>query len=189
MKIALTFDDGPDGEYTDEILDILDEYDIKATFFVIGKCCKRYPSTLKRIYDSGHEIGNHTYSHPHLSRTSLSKIKDEIEATDAEVYGITGMHTGLFRPPEGFFSDGIGELCEDMGYKTVLWSVDTEDWRGPNKDSIVQAVNEGVYSGAIILCHDHVEGESNTPEALRELIPKLLSQGYVFVTVSELLAL
>ena len=189
MKIALTFDDGPDKRNTDEILDILNEYGIKATFFVIGKNCEENPEIIKRIASEGHEIGNHTYSHPRLCKISLSKLKKEIMKTEKIVYDITGVKTCLFRPPEGVYSNTIAEACEALGYRAILWSVDTTDWRSPKADRIAQVVLDNTSSGVIILCHDYIAGKSNTPAALRIFIPQLIQQGYIFVTVSELICL
>lgn len=189
MKIALTFDDGPDKSYTNEILDILNEYGIKATFFVIGKNCEENPDILKRIALEGHEIGNHTYSHPRLSKITSNNLEKEILKTEKIVYDITGIKTCLFRPPEGVYSDATAKVSDSVGYRAILWSVDTTDWRSPEADKISKSVVENTTSGAIILCHDYIAGKSNTPAALRMFIPQLIQQGYVFVTVSELICL
>lgn len=189
MKIALTFDDGPDKNYTDEILDILSEFGIKATFFVIGKNCEENPDVLRRIANEGHEIGNHTYSHPHLSKLNRSSLEDEIVRTENIVKDITGVKTSLFRPPEGVYSKIIAEASYALSYRAILWSVDTTDWKSPKADKIAQVVMDNTSSGVIILCHDYIAGESNTPAALRMFIPQLIQQGYVFVTVSELICL
>lgn len=189
MKIALTFDDGPDKNYTEEILDILNEYGIKATFFVIGKNCEENPDILKRIANEGHEIGNHTYSHPHLSKLSRNSLEEEIIKTENIVEDITGVKTSLFRPPEGVYSKNIAETSYALSYRAILWSVDTTDWKSPKADKIAQVVMDNTRSGVIILCHDYIAGESNTPAALRMFIPRLIQQGYVFVTVSELICL
>jgi polysaccharide deacetylase family sporulation protein PdaB len=186
--IALTFDDGPDKKNTEEILDILKEYNIKATFFVIGKNCEENPEILKRIASEGHEIGNHTYSHPHLSKMQKSKVENEIRRTEEIVNEITGHKTCLFRPPEGVYSPIVAQACDTLGYKAILWSVDTTDWRSPKADKIVREVVDKTSSGSIILCHDYIAGESNTPAALRTFIPQLIQQGYNFVTVSELIS-
>ena len=189
MKIALTFDDGPDGKITDEILDILDEYGIKATFFVIGKNCEEHPEILERIANNGHEIGNHTYSHPHLTGLNRSRLSQELRKTEEIVFNITGTKTNLFRPPEGVYSELIAQTCDSLGYRAILWSVDTTDWRSPDADKIVGTVLDNASPGVIILCHDYIAGKSNTPAALRKFIPCLIEQGYVFVTVSELISL
>ncbi len=186
--ISLTFDDGPDGAVTEEILDILCEYGIKATFFVIGVNCEKHPETLGRIASEGHEIGNHTYSHPTLKGITKDSLKDEILKNEETVYEITGKRTELFRPPEGVYSSDISSLMTEMDYTPILWSVDTADWRRPSAQNIVDRVMSGTETGVIILCHDYVAGKSNTPAALRSFIPRLIEQGYKFVTVSELLS-
>ena len=187
MKIALTFDDGPDARYTAEILDILDEYGVRATFFVIGSNCEQQPALIERELRAGHEIGNHTYSHPHLGNLSTEALLAEIRKTEEVLEGLSGYRPRLFRPPEGVYSATVAGTVEGLHYIPVLWTVDTGDWRSPSAEAIARAVLERAEPGVIILCHDYVSGKSNTPAALRVFLPKLLSQGYVFVTVSELL--
>ena len=186
-KIALTFDDGPHGRYTEEILDILDEYGVKATFFVVGSNAEARPAIVKREWESGHEIGNHTYSHPHLSNIEADDLYDEMRRTDEVLEGLIGDRPRLFRPPEGIYSQTVSATLERLDYIPILWTVDTEDWKHPKAEVIAKTVLDHTESGVIILCHDFVSGKSNTPAALRIFIPKLLQQGYRFVTVSELL--
>ncbi len=185
--IALTFDDGPHKKYTEEILDILDTYNVKATFFVVGVCAEKYPEIIAREIASGHEIGNHTYSHIHLYGTSGSVIASEINKTEQLLFENNGYSTTLFRPPEGVCNDTVRAVAKDMNYSLVLWTVDTKDWVPVSCESIVNTVIKNTDGGEIILMHDYVVGKSNTPDALRILIPKLLDEGYTFVTVSELL--
>lgn len=185
--IALTFDDGPHKKYTEEILDILDEYSIKATFFVVGVCAEKYPEIIAREIASGHEIGNHTYSHLHLKNANISEIAGEIDKTEQLLIQNNGYSTTLFRPPEGVCNDRVRSVAKDMNYSLVLWTVDTKDWVPSSCESIVNSVLGSVDGGEIILMHDYVVGKSNTPDALRIIIPKLLEEGYTFVTVSELL--
>ena len=187
QKIALTFDDGPHKEYTAEILDILDEFGIKATFFVVGSNCEAYPDLVCRAIASGHEIGNHTYSHPHLTGIAEETLTREVERTESVLYTLGEYRTRLFRPPEGVYSKTVSKTIAAFGYIPVLWTVDTEDWRLPSAKTIADRVLRSTEPGVIILCHDYVSGKSNTPDALRIFIPELLHQGYVFVTVSELL--
>ncbi len=187
MKIALTFDDGPHKHYTDEILDILDEFGIKATFFVIGQNCEQSPQTVQRIIDCGHEIGNHTYSHPHLSVITTKELTDEINKTEKLLEECYNYRPKLFRPPEGVYSSEIAKALGELDYIPVLWTVDTTDWKHPTPEEITKNVTSNISAGRIILCHDYVSGKSSTPEALRSFIPELLSRGYVFVTVSELI--
>jgi len=186
-KIALTFDDGPHPTYTAEILDILEEYGIKATFFVIGSNCEAHPEVLRRAIRDGHEIGNHTYSHPHLTKIKEEKLTREVEKTESVLFELGAYRTRLFRPPEGVYSETVSKTVAAFGYIPILWTVDTEDWRLPPAKTIAETVLSHTEPGVIILCHDYVSGKSKTPDALRIFIPELLRRGYVFVTVSELL--
>ncbi len=185
-RIALTFDDGPSDEYTAEILDILKEHQIKATFFVIGKNAEAHPDLLKRTVAEGHEIGNHTYSHPKLRKIDEATLWAEISRADDLLYEIAGIRTTLFRPPEGIITPAVTAAAKQGGYRTVLWSVDTLDWALNPVSQIVRTVGKKASDGGIILFHDWVAGKSPTPEALRQVIPRLKAEGYEFVTVSQL---
>jgi len=186
-KIALTFDDGPHKAYTEEILDILNEYGIKATFFVVGSNVERHPEIVKRALAEGHEIGNHTYSHPHLTNIEGDELYREMLETERILMELTDFRPKLFRPPEGVYSQTVSNTLERLDYIPILWTVDTTDWKRPKAETIAQTVMDHTEPGVIILCHDYVSGKSNTPAALRIFLPKLLEQGYQFVTVSELL--
>ena len=187
QKIALTFDDGPHKAYTEEILEILDEYGIKATFFVVGSNAEKHPELVKREMEAGHEIGNHTYSHPHLTNIEADTLYREMLETETILMNLTEFRPKLFRPPEGVYSQTVSTTLERLDYIPILWTVDTNDWKKPTAEAIAQTVVEHTEPGVIILCHDFVSGKSNTPAALRIFIPKLMEQGYQFVTVSELL--
>ena len=189
MKIALTFDDGPHPRYTPQILDILDEFGIKATFFVIGINAVNYPDTAMEIMRRGHEIGNHTYTHPHVSGVDSDSLKKEIEECESVIYELTDYKTKLFRPPEGMIDTDVRNVIHCLDYKVILWDVDTRDWAQTPAEKIAEKVVSNVSSGDIILMHDYVSYNSPTPEALRIFIPKLLSMGYKFVVVSELIGL
>jgi peptidoglycan/xylan/chitin deacetylase (PgdA/CDA1 family) len=186
--IALTFDDGPHYKYTHEILDILKEYNVKATFFVIGKLAERYPEIILRELAEGHEIGNHTWSHPKISKCSSVKLVNEIILTERILNEIADYRPKIFRPPEGSFKKEVATIAENNDYKVILWTVDTKDWAHTPPDKIVETVLEKTESGSIILCHDFIGYDSPTPDALREFIPALLKKGFKFVTVSELLS-
>lgn len=190
--IALTFDDGPHAVYTPQILDILRNNNARATFFVIGKNAESYPELIKREYDEGHEIGNHTFSHPDMNKISVDKAIEEIMKTQSVIEDITGKKPTLFRAPGGVFTDELVLEIEELDCKPILWSwrQDTKDWSGNvSVNSIVNGVVNNLQNGDIILFHDfNVEG-SPTPKALEELLPKLKKLGYSFVTVSELLEL
>ena len=185
-NIALTFDDGPHALHTAEILDILAEYGVHATFFVIGENADRYPELLEREISEGHEVGNHTQSHP-LKNLPHEQMEAEISACEKTIGEWIDQGTHLFRPPGGIISQTVMTLAETHRYRVILWSIDTRDWAHPPIEQITKTVLEQVGAGDIILMHDGIEPPSPTPEALRILIPELLSRGYRFVTVSELL--
>ena len=186
-KIALTFDDGPHPQNTPKILKILDKYDVKATFFVIGVNVKNYPDALSLINEKGHEIGNHTYSHSVLKSRSKDEILKEISEAENEIGKITDFSTTLIRPPCGLYDEKLVEIALKNNYKIVLWNVDTKDWEHSSCENIVSNVLKRVDGGEIILFHDYISGKNSTPEALEIIIPKLKEQGYEFVTVSQLL--
>ncbi len=187
---ALTFDDGPHAVYTDEILDILAEYGIKATFFVVGENAEKFPEIITREISEGHEIGNHTYTHP-LDYSSLDgeKVLKEIQLTEEVLNSAAEYRPKLFRPPGGLCGETLTGALEHFDYKLILWSVDTRDWERPSPAKIAKTVLNNIKPGSIVLFHDYVSAKSNTPAALRIILPKLIEQGYEFVTVSELLSL
>ena len=188
MKIALTFDDGPHPYKTNVILDLLEQYGIRATFFVVGENVSYYPEPLKRAVALGHEIGNHTYHHTPLSGSCEKTVTEEIEKTEEIIFQTTGYRTTLFRPPEGSYNQCALNVAQSKNYRVILWTVDTRDWENPVADTIVSNVTANVKGGSILLFHDYMSKKSHAIEALRILIPNLLAKGYEFVTVSELLA-
>ena len=186
-KIALTFDDGPHPVYTEQILAILEKEGIKATFFAIGCNVKQYPQIFKRVVRAGHEIGNHTYTHPLVPLVTKEILEEEIERTDALLESLGCARPLFFRPPQGKFPQGKEELLEKTGKIAVLWSIDTRDWEHKSVEEIVRMVENEVAGGDIILFHDFVGGESQTIPAIKKLIPTLNERGYQFVTLSQLL--
>ena len=188
--IALTFDDGPHPRYTDAILDILKEYGIRATFFVVGENAALYSEELKRIAVEGHEIGNHTYTHADLKRIDRASLMRELSDTENIIYELVGERTSVFRPPEGRCNETVVACANQCGYATVLWTVDPRDWASPPAVQVATEIIKNVKCGSVILCHDYNSNKSSpTPEALRAVIPRLIEKGYSFVTVSELLRL
>lgn len=186
-RIALTFDDGPHPRYTPQILDILAEYGVEATFFTVGSNAEYYPKLIARMLAEGHEIGNHTYHHYHTANMSDRELQEDIIACANTLLQLTGEVPRLFRPPEGVFNEGIEALCAREGYTIVMWSIDTRDWAHTPVSEIVKNVRENARDGAIILMHDFIGKNSPTPVALRQIIPMLQESGYEFVTVSRLL--
>ena len=187
MKIALTFDDGPHPRNTPKILDILAEYGIKATFFEVGENIELYPEVSRRVVAEGHEIGNHTYTHPHLLKTDYCSLLDEIARCEKVITETTGVTPLFFRPPEGVVDENVRKVAEDEGYSIIVWTVDTRDWAGTPTDKIVDTVLREISPGDIILMHDYTSKKCNTIPALRRIIPALRDMGYEFVTVGELL--
>ena len=186
-KIALTFDDGPHPRITKEVISILREYGITATFFVIGQNADNYPETMKLLAESGHEIGNHTYSHKNLKKMNEEEIRVEFDKCN-ETLSRFGVYPTLMRPPEGFFSEDVIKVSMGMDYDIILWSIDTLDWAHTPSSDIVRSVLDNAKGGDIILMHDYLSGYGGTIEALRIIIPELLKQGFEFVTVSELIS-
>ena len=187
-KVALTFDDGPHPRYTHEVLEILKEYHVTATFFVIGINASRYPDALKELAQSGCEIGNHTYSHNNIRYADKDQVEREILSCQRELADQIGITPTLFRPPEGRFNQYLEEAAYSMNYRIILWSIDTKDWAHTPPDIIVQEVLSQLDHGDIILMHDYISGKNTTCSALRILIPTLQSMGYEFVSVSELIS-
>ncbi len=186
--VALTFDDGPHPSQTNEILDILKEYDIKATFFVLGESAKQNPEVLKRVIAEGHEIGNHTYSHTLLSKKGIDKFFADVDKNAEFLESEFNVTTHLLRPPGGCVDEKAIKKANEKGYKYVLWSwkTDARDWAGTSAAVIASTIEKNICGGDIILLHDSVQGGSHTPEALKMIIPYLLSNGYEFDTVSGL---
>lgn len=188
--IALTFDDGPDAAETREILELLKQYNARATFFVIGNRVERFPQLIKEEIAAGHEIANHTYDHTYFNgQRNSSFIQQELHKASDAIYKVTGIRPTLFRPPGGYYNEVMVNTIRQAGYQLILWSwhQDTEDWKAPPVSKIVNKVLNNARNGDIVLFHDHVEGKSSTPAALRQIMPELKRRGYEFITVSELL--
>ena len=187
MKIALTFDDGPHPRLTEEILNTLDEYSVKATFFMVGINVQNYPDTAREVINRGHEIGNHTFTHPLVAKLDEAALEHEIGACEDVLEELCEYRPHLFRPPEGALTSSVSDCSERGDYSLVLWSLDTRDWEVKNADKIVQTVLSKVQAGDIILMHDYIGVGSKTPQALKILLPELIARGFEPVTVSELL--
>ncbi|MCZ2258097.1 polysaccharide deacetylase family protein [Sporosarcina sp. G11-34] len=185
--IALTFDDGPHATYTAEILDLLSAHDAKATFFVLGERAEKFPNLILRQKNEGHEVANHTYSHPYSS--TPENLEMELKKTNEIIFEITGTYPLLYRPVGGSYNEPTINTAVKNGYKVVLWSwhQDTEDWKRPGVNKIVEKVLSGAKPGDVVLFHDAGGNRSQTVKALEEILPELKKEGYEFVTVSELL--
>lgn len=180
-RIALTFDDGPHPKVTKQILKTLEKYKAKATFFVIGQEVKKYPEIMKEVYDAGHEIGNHTYNHEKLTTLSQKEVKHQIQSTDEIIKSVIGKNATVFRPPYGSYDETI---IKQLKVPSVMWTIDTLDWKHRDPEKTALAIEEQVNNGSIILMHDIHQA---TADALETILEELQKQGYTFVTVSELL--
>ena len=191
--VALTFDDGP-SRYTPQILDTLARYNVKATFFVIGKNVDRYPATARRIVCDGHVLGNHTYSHPFLAPMEPpAQIKKQIDLAADAIKRAAGVSPVLFRPPHGWRSPWMARELKKDNYTVVTWTVSPDDWQSSvTSATVVKRVLSRTHSGAIILLHDGLETKDTfrkdaTIDALPLIINELKNRGYCFVTVPELI--
>jgi len=187
--IALTFDDGPDPAITPAILNTLEQYHVRATFFMVGKNVAEHPDVARAVAAAGHEIANHTYTHPSMSRISPERLEKEMMDTEQIIYAVTGKRTRLFRPPSGRYNATVVQTAERLGYRVILWTwnQDTRDWANPGVQNIVHKVVEHARPGSIVLCHDRGSRCLNTAKALPTIIKELRTRGYRFATVSELL--
>lgn len=186
MEIALSFDDGPHPRLTPVILEILEEYGIKATFFMVGENVGYYPAAARAVVEAGHEIGNHTFSHRKFGRMGRADMEREIVSCEEAIAALTERPVRFIRPPEGEMSETVRRVAGDLRYRVILWDVDTRDWAHTPPDEISRHILDTVQVGDIILMHDFIGYDSPTPEALRRVIPALLERGYRFVTVGEL---
>jgi len=178
--VALTFDDGPNAKLTPKLLDILRDKGVHATFYVLGSNVERYADIVKREVEEGHEIGNHSWGHPNLKKTSSDGIFREIDSTNKKVFDASGTYPTTLRPPYGSYNDEVKKIAN---MPLVMWSVETLDWKNRNVQKNLRATLAQVHDGAIILFHD-IHAES--VDTIAPLIDELRKQGYELVTVSEL---
>lgn len=188
--IALTLDDGPTRGYTENILEILKAEDVKATFFLMGDYMHTYPDLGKKIVDAGHQVGNHTYTHPYMVFRSYSFYQSEIERTDAEIRKAGYQGEIVFRPPYGKKLFGLPLYLADHNRKTIMWDIEPEAVDGINHDSESMAAYAAEHAkpGSIIIYHAMYQGRQPSLLALKPTIKKLKERGYKFVTVNELLS-
>ena len=184
-RIALTIDAAWDADKTPFILDTLDKYNVKATFFLCGIWVKQYPDFVKEISKRGHEIGNHSLTHPHMARMDAIAIQKELSDLDDMLEELTGKRSTLFRPPFGEYNDTVIRAAHEAGYEVIQWSRDTVDWKADRSaQTILDGVLKKLQSGDIILCHNNgYKIETYLPV----LIETAQQKGFRFVTVSELL--
>lgn len=181
--IALTFDDGPYPKVTGHILDVLEKNGVCATFFVLGSRIEGHEDMLTRMDELGCEIGNHSFSHADLTRLSKADCQRELSDTDAEIRRVTGHEASVVRPPYGYYNKTVMSAA---GRPLILWTVDTNDWRGKAPGEIADYVIQQAKEGSVILMHDQ---QTQTADAMEMIIPTLIEEGFRFVTVSELIRL
>lgn len=181
--IALTFDDGPYPKVTGHILDVLEKNGVCATFFVLGSRIEGHEDMLTRMDELGCEIGNHSFSHADLTRLSKADCQRELSDTDAEIRRVTGHEASVVRPPYGYYNKTV---MSTAGRPLILWTVDTNDWRGKAPGEIADYVIQQAKEGSVILMHDQ---QTQTADAMEMIIPTLIEEGFRFVTVSELIRL
>lgn len=188
--VAFTFDDGPNPVYTPQILEIFREAGARATFFMIGEQMEANPDVVRAVHAEGHEIGNHTYSHPALPEIGEASCRDELARTEVLIEGIIGRKPWVFRPPYFAYDEMVETVAGEFGYE-VIGAVNgaAKDWGMPGVDHIVGTTREVLRPGSILLFHDGYEDRSRTVEAVRILVSELREKGYDLVTVSELLHL
>lgn len=183
-KVSLTFDASWGDDKTDKILDILDKYQIKATFFLVGGWVDDYPEKVKELKKRGHEIGNHSTKHPDMTTISRDRMVQEIAITDAKIRELTGEGTILFRCPSGAYNNAVIETVESTNHYCIQWDVDSIDWKGNGADIEYNRVIKKVKPGSILLFHNDAK---YTPETLPRIIEYLKAQGYSFVKTSDLI--
>lgn len=185
--IAMTFDDGPSAETTPRLLEMLKQRNIKATFFLIGQNAAANPDLVRRILAEGHEIGNHSWTHPQLSKLSDDKVTAEITKTQDAIKDASAFTPTLLRPPYGAITSRQRQwIADQFGLTIILWSVDPFDWKRPGASVIAQRILSQVRPGAIVLSHDI---HKQTVDAMPATLDGLVAKGYKFVTVSQLIAM
>jgi peptidoglycan-N-acetylglucosamine deacetylase len=186
--VAITFDDGPNSAYTPQILDIFSKAKGKATFFMIGEQMINHPEVVKQVVDQGHEIGNHTFTHPKLSQLSIEDCREEIDQTEKLIEEMTGQRPVVFRPPYLDYNQDTVSIVQQKGYSMIgALNLEAQDWEQPGVEHIFEKSREVVKNGSILIFHDGFGDRSQTIEAVRKLVSELKAQNYHLVTVSELL--
>ncbi len=182
--VALSFDAAWGNEDTQQLIDILSQYNVKTTFFVVGGWVDKYPESVKQLSDAGHEIMNHSDTHPHMTQISKEKMKEEVTKCDEKIKAITGVTPTLFRAPYGDYNNEVVQAMRETGHFTIQWDVDSLDWKDLSAEEICHRVTTKVKPGSIVLFHN---AALHTPEALPMILQKLQNDGYKIVPVSELI--
>lgn len=185
--VALTFDDGPHRVHTIKILDVLKKYNAKATFFVLGSNVKRYPQIVRRIANEGHEVANHSWSHPFFTKLNEAGLRKQLGDTNFIIESTTGQKVRSMRPPYGDTSRSIDALMANQyGLTPIMWSVDPNDWKRPGVQVVVNRVLSMTRPGSVILLHDI---HASSAQAVEPIVKGLIQKGYKLVTVNQLRAI
>ncbi|MEI2315855.1 peptidoglycan-N-acetylglucosamine deacetylase [Bacillus paramobilis] len=186
-EVALTFDDGPDLEFTPKILDKLKQHNVKATFFLLGENAEKFPNVVKRIANEGHIIGNHTYSHPNLAKVNDAEYRNQIIKTEEILNRLAGYAPKFIRPPYGEILENQLKWATEQDFMIVQWSVDTVDWKGVSAETITNNVLGNSFPGSVILQHSTPGGRlQGSVDALDKIIPQLKTKGARFVTLPSM---
>lgn len=183
-KIAITFDVAWENSNTDQLIKILKDNDAKATFFITGDWCDRYPDDVRKFHEAGHEIENHSDKHPHVMGANVNDLIADTRECSRKIKMLTGAEPTLYRAPYGEYDDSLITTLDGMGMKVIQWDVDSVDWKEPTAADIKKKILKGAKPGSILLFHNDL---ANTTEALPEILSELKSQGYKFVTVNDLI--
>lgn len=183
-KLAISFDAAWGNEDTNELIKIMDNYKIKATFFVVGDWVRKYPESVKALSEAGHDVMSHSDKHKHMTKLSREEIVSDINTCADAIEGITGVRPTLFRPPYGEYDNKVVSTLRELNHYTIQWDVDSLDWKQLSENEIASRVLSKVKNGSIVLFHN---AALNTPKALPEIIEKLQGEGYEFVKISQLI--
>ena len=182
--VSLSFDAAWGNEDTQQLIDILGKYNVKATFFVVGEWVDKYPESVKALHDAGHEIMNHSSDHAHFNSLSTDEIITDLNACNDKIEAVTGVRPTLFRCPYGEYDDHVINATRSIGMEPIQWDVDSLDWKDLSAADITKRVTGKVCPGSIVLFHNAAK---HTPEALPGIIEYLLQEGYTFVPISEII--
>lgn len=183
-KVAISFDAAWGNEQTDTLLKILKEKNVTATFFLVGDWVDKYPDSVKKIAQMGHDVENHSDTHPYMTKLSSEQMQSEIKNCNEKIKTITGKCPTLLRPPYGDYNNQVVKAVKEQGMYCVQWDIDSLDWKDPTPQQMIDKITSKLTSGSIILMHN---GAKNTPEALPQIIDAVRAAGYEFVPISEIL--
>lgn len=183
-KVAISFDCAWGVDYTQKLLDIMAQNDIRCTFFAVQFWVEKYPAYVKKIVEAGHEMGTHSRTHPYMSTLTKAQIQDELTTSSQAIEKLTNKKVTLFRPPYGDYNNTLIDTCKEMGLYPIQWDVDSLDWKNLSATEIAMRIINGTKNGSIILCHNN---GLHTAEALPLIFSTLKNRGFTFVPISELI--